>query len=277
MPTIIICPACETRYEIAAELPPKGRKVRCSKCDHTWQATGVTEEGRAATEAPWSPQPQAPQGAAVNAALSGFAGIVQGQYGTTPNAPPPQEPAADTTEAEETFLKDDPQEQETSFEAGDPEVAAEFAAEAETDFETDYSEPGSESELEAEVAAETPFVASYSEAETAFETGAQDDVTFEASADVIAEVDAEFAPGEDLAAGHLPESAGPAQSGDFIPLMPPEAPDLRPDVSASMGDETGPVPEEVPVSAPRKRRRLRSPSAGACSGSCSCFLWERSC
>ncbi len=110
MPTIIICPACETRYEIAAELPPKGRKARCSKSAHTGQATGLTEEGRAETEAPQSPPPQpqvpqvsqAPQVAAVNAALSGFAGIVQGQYATTPNSPPPQEPAADTAEAEET-------------------------------------------------------------------------------------------------------------------------------------------------------------------------------
>jgi predicted Zn finger-like uncharacterized protein len=261
MPTIIICPACETRYEIAAELPPKGRKVRCSKCGHTWQATGVTEEGRAETEVPQSPppQPQAPQVAAVNAALSGFAGIVQGQHGATPNAPPTQEPAADTAGAEQTFQEDYPQEQETSFEAGYPEADAEFAAEAETDFETDYTEPepepapGSESELKAEVAAETPFVASYSEAETAFETGVQDDVTFEVSAEVIAQADAEFEPGEDLAAGHLPESVGPAQGGDFVPPLPPEAPDLPPDLSVSMGDDAGPVSEDIPVSPLRKK------------------------
>ena len=181
--------------------------------------------------------------------MTGFAGIVQGQYATTPNAPPPQEPAADTAEPEETFPVDHPQEQETSFEAGDPEAEAEFAAEAETDFETDYSEPGSESGLEAEVAAETPFVASYTEAET----GVQDDVTFEASAEFISEVDAEFAPGEDLAAAHLPESAGPAEGGDLVPLMPAEAPDVPPDLSVLMGNAAGPVPEEVPVSSPRKK------------------------
>jgi predicted Zn finger-like uncharacterized protein len=256
MPTIIICPACETRYEIAAELAPDGRKVRCSKCGHTWQATGMTEGAGAKTEAP-PPQPQAPQVAAVNAALRGFAGIVQGQHGATPNAPPTQEPAADTAGAEQTFQEDYPQEQETSFEAGYPEADAEFAAEAETDFETDYSEPEPEpqpeSELEAEVAAETPFVASYSEAETAFETGVQDDVTFEASAEVMAQADAEFEPGEDLAAGHLPESIGPAQGGDFVPPMLTEAPGLPTDVSASMGDEAGPVSEDIPVSPPRKK------------------------
>ncbi len=36
---IIECPNCETRYEIPVELPPEGRKVRCSSCNHVWQAT----------------------------------------------------------------------------------------------------------------------------------------------------------------------------------------------------------------------------------------------
>ncbi|HLC08077.1 MAG TPA: zinc-ribbon domain-containing protein [Methyloceanibacter sp.] len=38
MATLIICPTCGTRYEIAAVIPPEGRKVRCSKCSHIWQA-----------------------------------------------------------------------------------------------------------------------------------------------------------------------------------------------------------------------------------------------
>jgi hypothetical protein len=181
--------------------------------------------------------------------LSGFAGIVPGQHGATPNAPPPQEPAADMAGAEETFPVDDPQAQEPGFDAGYPEAEAEFGAEAETNFETDYSEPQPESEIEAEVAAETPFVASYTEAET----GVQGDDTFEASAEIITEVDADFASGEDLAAAHSPENAGPAEGGAFIPLVPVEAPSPSPDVSASMGDEAGPVPEEVPVSPPRKK------------------------
>jgi predicted Zn finger-like uncharacterized protein len=249
MATIIICPACETRYEIAAELPPDGRKVRCSKCSHTWRATSVTEEAGAKIEPPPPPpQFQAPQGTAVNAALSGFAGIVPGQHGATPNAPPPQEPAADMAGAEETFPVDDPQAQEPGFDAGYPEAEAEFGAEAETNFETDYSEPQPESEIEAEVAAETPFVASYTEAET----GVQGDDTFEASAEIITEVDADFASGEDLAAARSPESAAPAEGGAFIPLVPVEAPSPSPDISASMVDESGPVPEEVPVSPPRK-------------------------
>src|SRR5262245_14821718 len=38
MATVIICPSCGTRYEIAAVLPPEGRNVRCSKCSHVCQA-----------------------------------------------------------------------------------------------------------------------------------------------------------------------------------------------------------------------------------------------
>ena len=36
---ILECPNCETRYEIPVDLPPEGRKVRCSSCHHIWQAT----------------------------------------------------------------------------------------------------------------------------------------------------------------------------------------------------------------------------------------------
>ena len=35
---IIECPACATRYEIKADLPPDGRTVRCAKCEKIWRA-----------------------------------------------------------------------------------------------------------------------------------------------------------------------------------------------------------------------------------------------
>ncbi len=35
---IIECPACTTRYDIKAELPPNGRTVRCAKCGTVWRA-----------------------------------------------------------------------------------------------------------------------------------------------------------------------------------------------------------------------------------------------
>jgi predicted Zn finger-like uncharacterized protein len=49
MATLIICPACDTRYETAAVFPPEGRKVRCSKCGHVWQAKGIVQPEPAAT------------------------------------------------------------------------------------------------------------------------------------------------------------------------------------------------------------------------------------
>ena len=64
MATLIICPVCETRYETKAAFPPEGRKVRCSKCTHVWQAKPVTvgtAPQAAPTPAPaMPPQPQAP-------------------------------------------------------------------------------------------------------------------------------------------------------------------------------------------------------------------------
>ncbi len=64
MTTLIICPVCETRYETQAVFPPEGRKVRCSKCTHVWQAKPVTVGAApqaVPTPAPaMPPQPQAP-------------------------------------------------------------------------------------------------------------------------------------------------------------------------------------------------------------------------
>ena len=91
MATLIICPVCDTRYETKAVFPPEGRKVRCSKCSHVWQAQPVTAPPEPAVQmAPRPPQPQPqpapaatppqppapPQPApAVNVAMRGFAGI----------------------------------------------------------------------------------------------------------------------------------------------------------------------------------------------------------
>ena len=107
MATQIICPACGTRYETKAVFPPEGRKVRCSRCAHVWQAKPVAAAPAppAMPQPPAQPQPQpaavpkpaAPQQApapqmtpppqpvppSANAAMRGFAGIQ-----STPTPPP---------------------------------------------------------------------------------------------------------------------------------------------------------------------------------------------
>jgi predicted Zn finger-like uncharacterized protein len=98
MATLIICPACETRYETAAVFPPEGRKVRCSKCGNVWQAKAVVQPEAVATglkvaaKAPGpatplpapaaKPKPK-PKPATVNTGMGGFAGMA-----TAPKATP---------------------------------------------------------------------------------------------------------------------------------------------------------------------------------------------
>jgi predicted Zn finger-like uncharacterized protein len=89
MATLIICPVCDTRYETKAVFPPEGRKVRCSKCSHVWQAMPVTAPPEPAVQtapppqprpapavqSPPPPPPPQPAAPAVNVAMRGFAGI----------------------------------------------------------------------------------------------------------------------------------------------------------------------------------------------------------
>ena len=129
MSTLIICPACGTRYEIAAVIPPEGRKVRCSKCSHVWQATAVIEGAKppvaAAPRAPAPapaprvqpmpprPAPVAPRPAppAANVAMGGFGGMAQRQpNGAPPLAAPPRgaAPTGPSFDAQDDFQADVP-------------------------------------------------------------------------------------------------------------------------------------------------------------------------
>src|SRR5512134_2112622 len=99
MATLLICPACGTRYETKAVLPPEGRKVRCSKCAHVWQAFPVQAPPVVAAPQPAPsfkpvpppasamPQQPPPPGqqrpAPANSGMGGFAGIAP-----IPPAPP---------------------------------------------------------------------------------------------------------------------------------------------------------------------------------------------
>lgn len=82
--TVIICPACGTRYEIAAVIPPEGRRVRCSKCAHVWQAKAV-EAPKAAPAAAPKPRAPAPRPAAAPK---------PGPAAPTAKTPPPPRPTA---------------------------------------------------------------------------------------------------------------------------------------------------------------------------------------
>jgi predicted Zn finger-like uncharacterized protein len=47
---IIECPACNTRYDIKAAVPPDGRTVRCAKCATVWRAMPQAAEKQSAAE-----------------------------------------------------------------------------------------------------------------------------------------------------------------------------------------------------------------------------------
>ena len=107
--TVIICPACSARYEIAAIIPPQGRRVRCSKCAHVWQAMAVVEAVRppavseppppaaAPPPAPTLPGP-APAPAASAEAKDQVAGFLPKQTnGPLPGGPSTPEAGADAS------------------------------------------------------------------------------------------------------------------------------------------------------------------------------------
>lgn len=136
MATLIICPACDTRYETAAVFPPEGRKVRCSKCGHVWQAVAVTlppqagaapaAKPAAAPQATPKPQPKPAPAPAAPAApqpsvaaqpttpmqpaparpgslspgLTGFTGLQKPQPSAMPKPPPPPPPPQASGDAE---------------------------------------------------------------------------------------------------------------------------------------------------------------------------------
>lgn len=63
---MLACPSCGATYEISLDVPPEGRRVRCSRCKHIWRATpDGTKAGPA--EAPAGQPEQPPQAAAVQA------------------------------------------------------------------------------------------------------------------------------------------------------------------------------------------------------------------
>lgn len=123
--TVIICPACGTRYEIAAAIPPEGRRVRCSKCSHVWQATAVIEGAQPppmpvprppATEArpapppprpaPMAPRPARPEPGGAKDQFTGFS--PKQAEGLPSGGRPAREPGRGASYGEEEFQPDVP-------------------------------------------------------------------------------------------------------------------------------------------------------------------------
>src|SRR5262249_555242 len=95
MATLIICPVCETRYEVKAAFPPEGRKVRCSKCGHVWQAQPVASapDPFAPKPAP-APKPKASPAPAPASATPSFSPFPSVKH----PAPPPPSPEPSLTD-----------------------------------------------------------------------------------------------------------------------------------------------------------------------------------
>lgn len=53
----LVCPNCGAQYEVSAEaIPPQGRDVQCSSCDHTW----FEAPGQSGADAPMAVAPEKP-------------------------------------------------------------------------------------------------------------------------------------------------------------------------------------------------------------------------
>ena len=99
MATLIICPICETRYETKAAFPPEGRKVRCSKCGHVWQAQPVLSAPEPApavgSPSPFTAQPSPPPKPKAKPAPASIGAGMGGLASTQPTPPPPEPSLSD--------------------------------------------------------------------------------------------------------------------------------------------------------------------------------------
>jgi len=90
-PMRIVCPNCETSYEVsAASLGAEGRQVRCVRCKDVWHATAQQDEAQPAAEA---------VGASAAAAAAASAQYLRGAGGPAAAPPPADDPWAQAAEA----------------------------------------------------------------------------------------------------------------------------------------------------------------------------------
>src|SRR5579871_4030591 len=94
---IIVCPACETRYDLPdTAIGPQGRTVRCAQCRHSWFQPG-TESAETEALGDDAPLPSEVESAAENAGVVedptfGEAPIPPAPPVGAPIAPPPPPP-----------------------------------------------------------------------------------------------------------------------------------------------------------------------------------------
>src|SRR5262249_5618684 len=89
-PMRIVCPNCETSYEVsAASLGAEGRQVRCVRCKDVWHATAQQDEA----------QPAEAVGASAAAAAAASAQYLRGAGGPAAAQPPADDPWAQAAEA----------------------------------------------------------------------------------------------------------------------------------------------------------------------------------
>ncbi len=109
---IIECPACTTRYDIKADLPPEGRTVRCAKCGTVWRAMPESGgEELEANESSWvapsgetgETKDEAPAGPTVHDGFAVAGGDEERDWPSHQAVAVQEEPAAE----EETSLKEE--------------------------------------------------------------------------------------------------------------------------------------------------------------------------
>ena len=127
---IIECPACTTRYDIKADLPPEGRTVRCAKCGTVWRAMPESDAEEAAVdESSWvspskeseSATDEAPTGQTTHDHFAAAEDDDERQWSSGHGAPVKEEPAAE----EETNLKEEAGEPQQEPGLGESDISEE--------------------------------------------------------------------------------------------------------------------------------------------------------
>ncbi len=128
---IIECPACTTRYDIKAELPPDGRTVRCAKCGTVWRA--MPDTGGEEVETWGAPAPgqsggtgeSRREGSQEEKAHERFAAAGYGEDSKWPTEERAAAPREENVHEEETSFKDEAAEPKQECETDQNDSAGE--------------------------------------------------------------------------------------------------------------------------------------------------------